>query len=346
MKDRKPMKRKSACTYLSTLEKVVSEYSDVKVFEILNEKTLICFIHEQSRLFDQTHALKRSRTNSYQPAWSKFFEWIKTEAPSGCQCGTCVEVNDLFRRPEKQGEFQRATCVNCGCGEHFSALSDGCSKLCHEVNLATGQFQCLGRFECGRCLRNFPFCKFSKVTQFAQRHPDAADMVLQTVDLLCNYCFTNKSALAEWKSTNKTIHKVALIRKHQGEKKRETNHQKQRRLKATMRNARCALPSPSRDDLLTYRQASRIMQDRSENVGKVIEYLEDVSTQQVDGFGKSLDVIESKLKVGTPLSKAERDIVAAVTNFHLKKKSGVAVSSNGASVVFNKKRKLESTRTV
>jgi len=340
------MKRKSACTYLSTLEKVVSEYSDVKVFEILNEKTLICFIHEQSRLFDQTHALKRSRTNSYQPAWSKFFEWIKTEAPSGCQCGTCVEVNDLFRRPEKQGEFQRATCVNCGCGEHFSALSDGCSKLCHEVNLATGQFQCLGSFECRRCLRNFPFCKFSKVTQFAQRHPDAADMVLQTVDLLCNYCFTNKSALAEWKSTNKTIHKVALIRKHQGEKKRETDHQKQRRLKATMRNARCALPSPSRDDLLTYRQASRIMQDRSENVGKVIEYLEGVSTQQVDGFGKSLDVIESKLKVGTALSKAERDIVAAVTNFHLKKKSGVAVSSNGASVVFNKKRKLESTRTV
>ena len=340
---RKPMQRKSGFTYLSTLDKVISEYSDITVYDILTEKTMVHFIQEQNRLYDQTHASKRRKTNSYQPAWSKFFEWLKAEAPSGCQCDTCVQVNDLFANPQKQGEFQQPTCLNCGCGEHFTALSNSCCKHCHEVNMKTGNFCCFGRFECVSCLRNFPFCKFSKVTEFAQNNPAVADMVLQTLDLICDLCYPTKSTFTEWKSRNKTIHKVALIRKNQGEKKLETKHQKDIRLKATMRKARCPLPSAERDDLLTYRQTSRLMQERSANVGGVVEFLERVGAEQRQGFDTALEVIENKLKVGARLSQTERDIVAAVTNYHLEKKDGVVVSPDGASVVFHKKRKLTET---
>jgi len=85
------------------------------------------------------------------------------------------------------------------------------------------------------------------------------------------------------------------------------------------------------------------MQERSENVGGVVEYLDRVGREQRQGFDTTLEVIENKLKVGTSLSKMERDIVGAVTNYHLEKKDGVAVSSDGACVVFHKKRKLTET---
>lgn len=335
-KGKKTMAEKSCKTYLSTLDKVICKDSefDLSLVEILSESTEEQFIREQHLTFDQ-------KSNIYQPAFGKLFDWFKHEASLvGCGCADCLSVIRLFACPETQAEDQSSVCLNCNCGKHyvaFGATSPSC-RVCHRMDPKTGTFQCLGRKQCSRCLRHFPNCRFHRMLELLSVRHDFIEPVRLGRLHLCNFCIVNKTHKRAWLQKVERPFDLAEKKIQQGMRKIVSKRKSERLMLQEMGNS--TMQAYGAKKLLTYRQASDVMRQADSNIDKLVAKADKDRSKAIESFLGNLEGSIHELSAKGESSVESRDLALASTLFHLGRKAVVDFSSDAGSVkVLRKKRR-------
>ena len=339
----KKMQLKSCRTYLSTLDNVICEDSefDLTLKEILSEQTEEQFIREQHLMFDKAKKTRlHGRTNIYQPAFRKLIQWMKHEASlAGCKCPDCESSIKLLLSPETQANEQTSVCLNCNCGKHYVAFGNPTTpcRVCHRLDPVTGQFQCLGRVQCWKCLRYFANCRFHKMIHLLNEKPEFIEPVRSGRLHLCNFCMVNKSVKREWLQTVQRPFNIGEAKLQQGMRSIESERKKQKQMLAEMESA--TMHAYGADNLLTHRQAARVMRKADENIDKIIESMDVHQNKAIDSFlghlGNTIETLSAKGSM-TPTTK---DLALAASIYHLGHEKVLKVKKRGSCVVVPRRKR-------
>ena len=337
IKCQRKLKPKSCKTYQSTLSNVIyqdSEYN-LRVPDILEEDTEKSFIRQVHFLHDTVTKNRARALNIYMPSFRKLFKWLKHESSlAGCDCSSCQRTHYLFLHPEEQGNESENVCLNCGCGKHYTIgePSTGC-RCCHIFDTETNSFLCLGRFQCCHCYRFFSNCRFHQMNQILDSRPELKPAVLYGNLHICNFCIHGKTARRDWyqavrkpfelsqRRLEKDVEKVISLRRRNFEVAKE------------MQNHRnFGFPEIDPEEYLTHRQAAGVMRDAAENIEQINQLLRDRQKKDVKALLGDFDNIIKQWQSGNELCKEDRDLVFAVTNCIMGKKSPVSISADGNTV--------------
>ena len=337
------MQLKSCRTYLSTLDNVICEDSefDLTIKEILMEQTEEQFIREQHLTFDKAKKNRlHGRTNIYQPAFRKLLQWLKYEAGlSGCRCPDCEESVKLLLSPETQAMEQTSVCLNCNCGKHYIAFGQAVTpcRVCHRLDPKTGQFQCLGRVQCCKCLRFFPNCRFHRMIHLLNQSNEFIEPVRSGRLHLCNFCIVNKSVKREWLQKVQRPFDLGEAKMQRGMKQILSERKKQKQMLEEMEAA--TMHAYGAKNLLTHRQAARIMRHADDNIDKIVQKMDESQDNALDSFLHELgDTINTLSAKGT-LKGAKKDLALAATVYHLGKDSVLKVNKRASSVTVPRKKR-------
>ena len=347
IRNERKLKPKSCKTYHSTISNVIyqdCEYN-IRVSDILEEETEKSFIRQVHFLHDTVTKKRAKALNIYMPSFRKLFKWLKYQSSlNGCHCDVCTRTEYLFHHPEEQGEEPENTCINCGCGKHYtlSESPNAQCRCCHVFDNETNSFLCLGRFQCSHCYRFFSNCRFHQMNKILETRPELRTAVLYGNLHICNFCIHGKTAKKEWfqavrkpfdmseREMQKDVEKVISLRKRNQDMAKEMQ---------SHRNFN--LPKIDPDDYLTHRQAASIMRSAAENIEQINTLLREKQKADVKELLNNFDKIIKQWQLGETLSKEDRDLVFVVTRCIMGNKSPVSISENGDTVAIqkNKRRK-------
>lgn len=342
-RSKKKMQLKSCRTYLSTLDNVICEDSefDLSVKEILMEQTEEQFIREQHLTFDKAKKNRlHGRTNIYQPAFRKLLQWLKYEAGlSGCKCPDCEDCVKLLLCPETQAMEQTSVCLNCNCGKHYLAFGSPATpcRVCHVVDPKTGQFRCLGRVQCCKCLRFFPNCRFHRMITMLNDAHDFIEPVRSGRLHLCNFCIVNKSVKREWLQKVQRPFDLGEAKMHRGMRQIMSERKKQKQMLQEMGEA--TMHAYGADNLLTHRQAARIMRKADDNIDKIVSTIDQSQNHALDSFLSQLGDTINTLSAKGRLDGPKKDLALAATVYHLGKDNVLKVNHRSSTVTVPRKKR-------